>query len=160
MAGFSAVAHRISEECPGIRIRQAARLLTRVYDDALRPLGIQGSQLSVLVALARFGEPGATLGALAEALVLDRTTLTRNVVPLEKAGWLRVARSPGDARARVVVLTRAGERMLEEAAGAWEQAQRHLRRALGGAAALDALRAQLDAVLGRAEALAARLPAA
>ena len=70
-----------------------------VYDDALRPIGLQQSQLPVLVALAIFGEPGAPMNALAQALVMDRTTLTRNVRPLEKAGLLRVARSPADARA-------------------------------------------------------------
>lgn len=154
MPAPAAIARRIADECPGIRIRQAARLLTRVYDECLRPLGIQESQLAVLVAVARFGDAGAGLGALAGALVLDRTTLTRNVAPLERAGLLRVARSAKDARARVVVLTRAGQRMLEAAYPAWEEAQRRLRRALG-AERLGALRAHLNELVGSADALAA-----
>lgn len=143
---------RIADECPGVRIRQAARVLTRVYDEALRPTGIQESQLAVLVAVARFGEDGASLGALAAALVLDRTTLTRNLVPLERAGLLRVARSAADARARVVVLTPAGERTLATAYRAWEGAQQKIRRVLG-AQRLDALRAALDHLVGLAGAL-------
>lgn len=142
MGDFSRAARKIAKECPGLRVREASRLLTRVYDEALRPLGIQASQLSVLVAVAMFGEDGATIGALAQALVLDRTTLTRNVQPLEKAGLLRVARSPEDARARIVVLTRAGERMIESAYPLWEQAQKRIRDSFG-AGRVDGLRAQL-----------------
>jgi DNA-binding MarR family transcriptional regulator len=146
MVDFSRAARKIAKECPVQRVREASRLLSRVYDEALRPLGIQGSQLSVLVAVAMFGERGAMIGALAQALVLDRTTLTRNVQPLEKAGLLRVARSPEDARARVVVLTRAGERTIESAYPLWEQAQERLRDSLG-AGRVDALRDQLAEVI-------------
>jgi DNA-binding MarR family transcriptional regulator len=121
-------------------------LLTRIYDQSLRPLGIQESQLSILVAVAVFGENGATMGALAKALVMDRTTLTRNVQPLEKAGWVRVARTPDDARTRVIFLTRSGERMVESAAPLWEQAQERIRRAVG-AKGFEALRSQLSEVV-------------
>ena len=108
-------------------------MLSRVLDEALRPLTIQISQLSVLVAVAMFGEAGANIGALAQVLSLDRTTLTRNVQPLEKAGLLRVARSPADARTRIVVLTtRAGERMIEAAYPLWGQAQKRIRDSVGG----------------------------
>jgi DNA-binding MarR family transcriptional regulator len=149
MPTFSQHARKIAAECPGIRIRQASRLLMRVYDDALRPLGVQESQLSVLVAVAMFGENGATVGALANALTMDRTTLTRNVQPLEKDGLLRVARSADDARARVILLTRAGERMIDAAYPLWEKAQKQIRRALG-AQRTDALRAQLAEVVALA----------
>lgn len=147
------LARTIKNECPGMRIRQASRVLTRVYDEHLRPLGIQESQLSVLVAVAMFGENGATIGALAKALVIERTTLTRNMQPLEKAGLVRVARSPSDARARVILLTAAGERMLAAAYPLWERAQRRIRQVLG-AGRTDALRAELASVIERAEELA------
>ena len=133
-----------------MRIRQASRLLTRIYDESLRSLGIQESQLSVLVAIAIFGENGATMGALAKALVMDRTTLTRNIQPLEKAGWLRVARAPNDARTRIVFLTRSGERMVESAAPLWEHAQKRIRRALG-AEGFEALRSRLSEVVRLAD---------
>jgi DNA-binding MarR family transcriptional regulator len=142
MGDFSRAARKIANECPGLRVREASRLLTRVLDEALRPLGIQATQLSVLVAVAMFGENGAMIGPLAQALVLDRTTLTRNVKPLERAGLLRVARSPKDARARVVVLTRGGERMIESAYPLWEQAQKRIRDSFGPGR-VDALRDRL-----------------
>lgn len=143
---FSQLARKIVNECPAMRIRQASRLVTRVYDDGLRPLGIQESQLSLLVAVAMFGENGASMGALADVLSMDRTTLTRNLGPLEKAGLLRVARSAQDARARIVLLSRAGERMIESAYVAWESAQRRIRRALG-AERLEALRSGLGELI-------------
>jgi DNA-binding MarR family transcriptional regulator len=154
MADFSQMARRVVKECTGLRVRQASRLLTRIYDDCLRPLGIQESQFSVLVAAAMFGENGATMGALASKLVMDRTTLTRNIVPLEKAGYLRVARSAEDARARVILLTRAGERLIEAAYPLWEEAQKKISRTLG-AARFEGLRAQLSDVVAFADKLAA-----
>lgn len=146
------MARKVAQECSGLRIRQASRLLTRIYDDSLRPLGILESQFSVLVGVALFGEKGAPMGALAGKLVMDPTTLSRNVVPLEKAGLLRVARSADDARARVVVLTRAGERMIEAAYPLWEQAQDRVRHTLGGAR-FDTLRSHLSHVVGVADKL-------
>jgi DNA-binding MarR family transcriptional regulator len=146
------MARRVAKECTGLRVRQVSRLLTRVYDECLRPLGIQESQFSVLVAAAMFGEDGATMGALAGKLVVDRTTLTRNIVPLEKAGYLRVARSANDARARVILLTRAGERLVESAYPFWEEAQKRISRTLG-AKRFEDLRAQLSDVVALAEKL-------
>src|SRR5262245_16617592 len=113
MEKFEALARSIASECACLRARKAARTLTNLYDQYLRPLGLEMSQLSVLAAVAHFGEAGAQLGRLAEVLSLDRTTLTRNLGPLEKAGWVRVARSPTDARSRLVFLTRSGERAIE-----------------------------------------------
>ncbi|WP_394844867.1 MarR family winged helix-turn-helix transcriptional regulator [Pendulispora brunnea] len=146
MAGFTQMVRRVATECTGMRVRQVSRLLTRIYDDCLRPLGIQETQYSVLVAVAMFGEDGVTMGALAGTLVMDRTTLTRNIVPLEKAGYLRVARSAADARARVILLTRSGERLIESAYPLWEEAQSKIRRTLGEDR-FDALRSQLSEVL-------------
>jgi DNA-binding MarR family transcriptional regulator len=150
MPTVTEIARKIKNECAGMRIRQASRVLTRIYDESLRSLDIQESQLSVLVAIAIFGENGATMGALAKALVMDRTTLTRNIQPLEKAGWLRVARAPDDARARIIFLTRSGERMLESAAPLWEHAQERVRRALG-TKGFDALRMRLSEVVRLAD---------
>jgi DNA-binding MarR family transcriptional regulator len=146
MADVSQIARRVADECTGVRVRQVSRLLTRIYDDRLRPLGIQQSQLAVLVAAAMFGEDGATMCALASKLVMDRTTLTRNVVPLEKAGYLRVARSAEDARARVILLTRAGERLIEAAYPLWEEAQKRISRTLGSAR-FEELRVRLSEVV-------------
>jgi DNA-binding MarR family transcriptional regulator len=136
----------MATECPGFRLRQASRVITKFYDDALRPVGLQISQLPLLAALAAFGESGATMKALADAIVMDPTTVTRNVRPLEKAGFLRVARSPDDGRSRVVLLTRAGERALQAAFPLWEAALERIRDALGASALAD-LQSRLGEVI-------------
>src|SRR5262245_42257822 len=134
-----------------MRARRAARALTNLYDELLRPLGIEVSQLNVLVAVAHFGEAGVTVGRLADVVGLDRTTLTRNLGPLEKAGWIRVARSPTDARSRIVLLTRSGERVIEAAHPLWQTAQERVRDRVGKAR-VEALRGELDHVAMKVEA--------
>jgi DNA-binding MarR family transcriptional regulator len=149
MIDFTAAARKIARECPGLRARQASRMLTRVYDDALRPLGLQMPQLSLLVATAMFGENGASMGDLALALVMDRTTVSRNVGPLEKSGLLRVARSPRDARVRIVLLSPAGERALVAALPLWEAGHARIREVLGAKTTV-AMREQLSGVVAHA----------
>ena len=150
MTSYDVAARRVQTECLASRVRQAARLLSRIYDDHMRPLGFGIAQFTVLIGTARFGEAGATIGKLANALATDRTTLTRNIAPLERDGYLRVARSPHDARAKVLLLTAKGERAIEAGFPLWEKAQAEVRRQLGTARAgrltseLDALRSQLD----------------
>src|SRR5690349_648101 len=116
---FVQAARTIAAECSCIRARQTARALSKIYDDALRPSGVQASQLPVIVAVAHFGERGASIHALANVLVMDRSTLSRSLRPLEKMGLLRVARSPEDARSRLVLLTKQGERTLERLYPLW-----------------------------------------
>ena len=128
-------------------------MLTRIYDEALRPSGLRMSQVSVLVAIARFGEHGAKIGALADVLAMERTTLTRNIAPLERGGLLRVARDPEDARARILLLTRAGERAIEAAFPLWQAAQRRVRDAVGGGR-LDEYNAEMTAMLSAVSARA------
>ena len=146
MPDFARAARKIARECPTIRARQASRVLTRVYDEGLRPLGLQMSQFSVLVQIAAFGEAGATITALAAELVMDRTTLTRNLRPLERAGLLRVAAAPGDARARAVLLTHRGEKIIETAYPFWEAALHRVRLVMGPRQ-LQGLRSQLAALI-------------
>jgi DNA-binding MarR family transcriptional regulator len=142
----SRAARKIARECPAIRVRQASRALTRVYDDALRPLGLQMSQFSVLIAIASFAAVGATISVVAASLVMDRTTLTRNLRPLERSGFVRVTRAHGDARARLVVLTHRGHKIIELAYPRWEAALGSLRAALGPSK-LRGLNAQLSGVI-------------
>jgi DNA-binding MarR family transcriptional regulator len=146
MDHFSRAARTIAQECSCTRIRQASRVLTRIYDEHLKPTGLQDSQLSVLVGVAMFGEEGASIGSLAQALVLDRTTLTRNVGPLSKAGYLKITPSRSDGRSRVIALTRSGEHLIELAFPLWQQAQASIAQALGPGS-LRSLRAALSPVI-------------
>jgi DNA-binding MarR family transcriptional regulator len=123
-------------------VRRASRFLRSVFDEAFRPLGIQASQGYLLVTIATFGEDGVTISAIADALIMDRTTLSRNVRPLEKAGLVRVARSPDDARSRILFLTHAGERMIERMPAVSQKAVERLREVFGPTCVL-ALKKQL-----------------
>jgi DNA-binding MarR family transcriptional regulator len=124
-------------------VRRAARTLSKIYDGELKAAGLSLSQLTVLVATARFGERGAPMGAIARALAMDATTMTRNLRPLEVSGLLRVARSLQDARVRCVFLARAGERKLEEAYPLWQRAQATVCKRIGKRRA-GRLRAELE----------------
>src|SRR5262245_25885936 len=106
--------------CLCLASRRAARALTRAYDRHLRAEGIRATQLSLLVVLALRGP--TRMGLLADALGLERTTLTRNLALLEKRKWVRVR--PGeDERARIAELTASGRRKAQTAVPAWREAQ-------------------------------------
>ena len=107
-------------QCHCLAARRNARAITRVYEEHLRPHGLRATQFSILVALAVAGPK--PMGELAEALGLDRTTLTRGVALLERDGWLATEPSD-DARERRLRLTKAGRKKLESAYPAWKAAQ-------------------------------------
>jgi DNA-binding MarR family transcriptional regulator len=99
-----------------------------LYDDMLRPSGLRATQFSLLAVIRLTGS--GTITALADAAVMDRTTLTRNLKPLAEAGLVAV-RAGDDARVREVTLTAAGRARLAAAQPCWEKAQRRMTDALG-----------------------------
>jgi DNA-binding MarR family transcriptional regulator len=106
--------------CYCTQARRLARQLTDLYDQALAPTGLKVTQFSVLRMIGRVDSP--TIGALADATGLDRSTLGRNLKVLQKDGW--VALGPGeDERTRLVSLTKAGRVALESAMPLWQAAQ-------------------------------------
>lgn len=113
----------VSRSCAATRVRQVARRVSQHYESVMREAGLSTTQFSVLVAGTLAGVQGVPVSALARALVLDRTSLTRTLAPLEKAGLLRTAPAPSDARVRVVQITSAGSRRLTRALDLWEKAQ-------------------------------------
>jgi DNA-binding MarR family transcriptional regulator len=128
--------------CTGAALRKATRRLCQFYDDALRPTGLKLTQYSVLSTLAYAGDPSIT--DLADRLMMDRTTLTRNLRPLQNAGWVRLGRG-GDARSRAVELTPEGRRVLEAAAPVWRDAELAVRERLGADGGEDLRRLLSDA---------------
>jgi DNA-binding MarR family transcriptional regulator len=135
----------MTADCLCFRARRVSRALTRMYDEALRPLGIAATQLTLLNAVTMAGE-AATMGTLAEILAMDQTTLSRNLRPLEKAGLIAIARHPEDRRVRVARLTPAGEQMVEDALPLWTRAHERVVAALGADSALE-LRDRFDAAV-------------
>jgi DNA-binding MarR family transcriptional regulator len=126
----------ISKTCIAVRSRLLNRVVTNLYDDALRPLGLKVSQLNILVVTAKVGL--ARPARMCEILQLDASTLSRNVKPLQAHGWLEVVPEE-DARAQPFRLTAKGKRLIERAVPAWEEAQRRATELLGeeGIALLD-----------------------
>lgn len=106
--------------CACFGLRKASRAVTQYYDAALRPSGLRATQFSVLAVLAD-GEP-MTVHGLAERLVTDRTTLTRNLKPLEREGLLTVTRG-ADKRSRRIVISDKGVDVLKTALPLWQKAQ-------------------------------------
>jgi len=114
--------------CACANLRRAARVITRLYDAALRPGGVGVAQFTLLQALNT--APGMSQKQLAGLLEIDSTTLTRTLQPLRRAGWLRS--TAGDDRREVhLALTAAGKRAYRRALPYWESAQGDFVRALG-----------------------------
>jgi len=114
--------------CACANLRRAARVITRLYDAALRPSGLGVTQFTLLQALNT--APGMSQKQLASLLEIDSTTLTRTLEPLRRAGWLRS--TVGDDRREVrLALTAAGKRAYRRALPYWERAQDDFVRALG-----------------------------
>ena len=127
--------------CVAQALRRAARKITRRYEAALRPVGLTMGQFTTLAALAR-PEP-VPLTVLADQLGMDRTTLTRDLAPLERRGLVASSPSPDDRRVRAIELTDVGRVLLDEAAPLWREAQAESGRRLGDAQ-WTAIRDHLD----------------
>jgi DNA-binding MarR family transcriptional regulator len=118
---YAAITARISAECVCGPMRMADRVLTNLYDEALRDHGLTIAQLSLLVAIEYLGER-ATPSAVAKAIFLERSTVTRDVDRLAQRGW--VAREAhDDRRSQRLVVTPVGRTLIENAAESWEKAQ-------------------------------------
>jgi DNA-binding MarR family transcriptional regulator len=123
-------------QCLCLASRRAARAITRQFDTALRPHGIKATQFTLLAALALKGPQ--PIGALAEFIGVDRTTLTRNLAVAREQSLVRIG-SGEDARARVASITARGHQTLRRAFSAWRETQHELSNAIGVVAS-DSLR--------------------
>jgi DNA-binding MarR family transcriptional regulator len=135
----------VASGCVCTSLRMATRVVTRHYDRALAPLGITASSYAILARTAREGP--LALGELAARLALDRTTLSRELVPLVEDGLVRAAGDPTDRRRRIVSLTAKGRRTVESARPLWARAQAELAGDFGEKRT-DALMSELHALVG------------
>ncbi len=120
--------HHGDFDCTCYRLRQTARLLSRTYDQFLAPSGMSIGQFGVLATLSDL--EGASVSSLANVLQMERTTLTRNLLPLQKAGYVATGEGP-DKRFRTLSLTKAGKKALTAATPMWRAAQQSLEEHLG-----------------------------
>ncbi|KJV26135.1 MarR family winged helix-turn-helix transcriptional regulator [Luteibacter yeojuensis] len=113
-------------------LRKASRRVSRLYDEALAPIGLGSSQHTLLVEISRWeGSQAPTLWELAESMVMDRTTIARNLKPLERDGYVAIRPSKTDRRSKLVSLTAAGTAKVAESKPYWLQAQKAFERAFG-----------------------------
>jgi DNA-binding MarR family transcriptional regulator len=123
-----ATCKEIGRTCACFKVRKAARAITKLYEEVLRPSGLRSTQFSLLMAVRVMGP--VTVVKLAQATVMDRTTLTRNLQILEKRRLIEI--KPGeDRREREVTLTALGMDVLAQAIPLWEAAQERVRQGLG-----------------------------
>jgi DNA-binding MarR family transcriptional regulator len=135
----------VRDTCLCLHVRRAARALARRYDDALRPVGLTSGQFSLLMSLNR--PHPASIVRVAELLAMDRTTLTANLKPLERRGFVIVQTSDGDKRRRCLVLTPSGRSTLAAAIPVWRRTHESLEARLS-ASSPDRLRTDLRALCG------------
>jgi DNA-binding MarR family transcriptional regulator len=119
---------RVAGECVAVRLRMLNRVITNIYDDALRSLDLKVSQMNILVAAAKMGT--ARPVEVCEYLHLDVSTLSRNVERMRARGWLEVVPDE-DGRSQPFRLTPRGRKLLEKAVPAWSAAQQQVKKILG-----------------------------
>jgi len=118
----------MGKSCVCFITRKAARCITQFYDDILRPTGIRSTQLALLTTIKILGP--VSIKRMARAVAMDRSTLARNLKPLERQGLIRI--EPGkDLRERIVSLTKLGIKKWMEASPLWEKTQTHIKNTMG-----------------------------
>ena len=130
--------------CNCLALRQASRYVTGVYDQVLSEAGLRVTQFSILYTLLGLGP--MTVNQMSTQLVMDRTTLTRNLKPLERDALVTTGPSEHDKRERVIGLTPAGKAKVKAVLPLWRRAQETFERNFGSERAVE-LRALLRAVV-------------
>jgi DNA-binding MarR family transcriptional regulator len=115
--------------CFNLAMRKSSRLITHFYEEKLKSVGLKVGQFSILRAVTFLQE--TTNKELQNILVLDQTTLTRNLKPLFRDGYLKTAADPNDRRLKTITLTDNGKVLYQEALPLWQQAQKDIVNKLG-----------------------------
>ena len=115
-------------QCTCFNLRKASRIVTQYFDDSMRSIGLRGTQFTLLV--NAFAYSPITVTRMSEIMIIDRTTLGRNLLPMEKSGLIKVE-SGDDRRTRIVEITDAGKRKLTEAYPLWKETQEDIKQKMG-----------------------------
>ena len=133
----------VRDTCLCLHVQRAARALARLFDDALRPVGLTNGQFSLMMSLNRPEPP--PMGPVANLLAMDQTTLTAALKPLQRRGWVNVTPGAKDKRSRLLSLTAEGKSVLAAAVPIWQSTHAALEDKLPGANG-DGLRSMLLAL--------------
>ena len=145
-ADLASIASSTSEACIATRVRQLSRIITRVYDDAMRSHGITASQFTLLTQLAQ--QDGITAAEIGLSLDIEKSTLSRNLKRLLALGHI-IMDPPAGRRGRGLHLTPKGQAVIKEAYPVWQAAQRRATDVMGSSS-----KATLDDLVAHAERLA------
>ncbi|WP_338452822.1 MarR family winged helix-turn-helix transcriptional regulator [Niallia oryzisoli] len=115
--------------CACANIRKAARIITQVYEKKMTPTGLKVTQYYMLVNIARHKK--ISISQLGDIMLLDQSTITRNVNILKKSGYVNIIRNINDSRAKLVSITEIGLAKLEEATPVWLQIQEKVENDIG-----------------------------
>ena len=131
----------VAERCLGKQLRALARVVSGIFDAALRKHGLKASQLNVLVAIAAAQQTRPS--QLVKTLHLDKSTLSRNVEKMERQGWIHIQET---GRSQTLSLTAEGKKLLDGALADWRSAQAQAEVLLGpaGVKAVGKLTKRLD----------------
>ncbi len=122
------LARSMAMDCIAVRVRRLHRVVSRIYDDALRPHGLTTAQLNLLVAITALDSVSPT--ALCERLDLEKSTVSRNVERMAREGWV-LAQTAEDGRERLLSTTRQGRSLLRRVRSDWDAAQKRAKKLLG-----------------------------
>ncbi|TDQ33961.1 DNA-binding MarR family transcriptional regulator [Phyllobacterium brassicacearum] len=138
------VVREITRDCMLTRTRRISRLVTNIYDQALRRHGINAPQFSLLVLIAKLG--AASRAEIGRANYQERSTLTRNLALFLVEGWIEEQVTEGGGRRRPIVISQTGRELLGTAAPTWSEAQVKAKQLLG--------KENFDAIVGIADSIA------
>ncbi|TEB15857.1 MarR family protein [Pelotomaculum sp. FP] len=128
--------------CACGNLRRTTRAITQFYDQLLQPCGLRSTQISLLLNISLHGN--ISVGELGSILLMDQTTVTRNIEILRKLGYVNVTKEDNDARKKSISITESGARKLVEAEPLWEQAQSRIEQGLGSERYRDFLKMLKD----------------
>jgi DNA-binding MarR family transcriptional regulator len=123
--------------CNCSALRKASRRLSQLYDSAIAPSGLKSTQFAILVEINRREDQSPTIRELADALVMDQSTVGQNLRPLEREGLVSLVQDAADRRSRRVKLTRTGWSRLAAAQPLWNEVQAQFENGFGKRAAAD-----------------------
>lgn len=115
--------------CACRNLRMTSRVITQYFDKAFQPVGLRATQFALLADIS--SRESCTVGELADALLMDQTTVTRNVEILRKSGFIEVRSGDDDSRKRCITITEFGTTKLIAALPSWEKAQQHIEENIG-----------------------------
>jgi len=138
----------VGRECLAGRVRKLSRVITGIYDRAMRPHGIKVNQAGILIMLSLVEKP--TAGDISRKFQMEKSTVSRNVERMRKQGWIEASEGEGGL-SQLITVTPKGKKILADIYGKWEKAQREVSELLGedGVKAIHILTGRISEPKGR-----------